>query len=447
MKRIVLTIPLFFVIVFLFGQTWNTLIPYETTCPECTLKKLIKTQDDGFLVLINKVEQIDFQKNIHSMYKYTSEGELEWEKDYDFGVISGGGLSNIGGGQPLDALQLENGNFFMTGKYTDSDTMFMYVFVTDSNGDSLSLKQIPGTFNLNYVNGNLYTRNIDMMDSHFFLKLDEWGEVETEFLIDEEVVWRTIVNTNNEIFLFRGLGIGRGIKKLSIDGELLIDNVEFDNLVDHVAINELNGVTTFEEELRKIDNNLNVVWEIPFEEIFSTGAPINYDASGIVSTSDNGYLLTGHFQTTNVYIIKRDKEGDYEWGGIYGSSYLPLTHIGGIVEVEDGYVLVGGNRYSEQLWLVKLNEEGLFTNTEEIAGKIIDIKLYPNPVEGELTISLSTPFTGQINIFNSLGQLLQNESVDNIRQINFPLTDFPSAYYWIELQTPENRITLPFVKQ
>ncbi len=36
-------------------QTWQVELPYTTSCPECDTKKLIKTIDGGYLILLRKV--------------------------------------------------------------------------------------------------------------------------------------------------------------------------------------------------------------------------------------------------------------------------------------------------------------------------------------------------------------------------------------------------------
>jgi hypothetical protein len=63
----------------------------------------------------------------------------------------------------------------------------------------------------------------------------------------------------------------------------------------------------------------------------------------------------------------------------------------------------------------------------------LDLKLFPNPTTG--IINLEAPLTGSLEIFNTLGQVLQTKQLEEEQQLN--LNDFENGTYFIKIQTSE----------
>ena len=450
------TFKLFFFLLLTYfdlsAQTWNVAIPYETADHLNVAKKLIKTQDDGFLVLLQEFldDNSGFRKMTHSMLKYASNGELLWEKHYDFGVSEPIPNNDWGGAIPRDVIQLGNGNFFMTGAYYDIDTSFRYFFLTDENGDSLSFKETIPILDLNYVDNRIFARTGDSSNDSF-IELNNMGEIIYQTSPAEHSIWNMRIDQNLNIFIARGIS-ETIIKKISIDGSVLEENT-FIDIGSLLTLNNTGGVTSYERGLIKLDENLNEIWSIPIEEIFSNGDLYYYDGTDIIHTSDNGYVIVGSycfdpFFPCSVYIIKFDQDGNREWGGLYGGNYLPLEHIQNIVEVDGGYVFLGTNSFTEKIWLVKVNTQGVFTGTEDIKPNNPSFTtLYPNPAKDVINLEFQKTFSGFIRIWNLTGQLVYEERIASVNRFDHFVGTFPAGYYMVQLTDKEQgSFSIPFIK-
>ena len=76
-----------------------------------------------------------------------------------------------------------------------------------------------------------------------------------------------------------------------------------------------------------------------------------------------------------------------------------------------------------EIWLFfrQYTLSGLTTNTNEIVGPAENtISLYPNPNKGEFTLNVFC-VPSQIQILNSLGQIIQSAKVDSKMKIVFTI--------------------------
>ncbi|MFT5266261.1 MAG: hypothetical protein ACI8YQ_005025 [Polaribacter sp.] len=135
MKKITTILVFVFMTYSLFAQTtWDIKVPNGNKMDPI---ELIKTNDGGFFLLSLEVDINSFQKLSQSMVKFDGDGQVLWEKKYDFGVTN---ALNSGGVYPDEAIELNNGDLLTKGRYFDSDTSYCYLLKTNSNGDSLLMK-------------------------------------------------------------------------------------------------------------------------------------------------------------------------------------------------------------------------------------------------------------------------------------------------------------------
>lgn len=74
-----------------------------------------------------------------------------------------------------------------------------------------------------------------------------------------------------------------------------------------------------------------------------------------------------------------------------------------------------------------------------------EVALFPNPVKNELNFSFGkTVFINQINIYNTLGQLVK-QSIGHQNSIN--LSDLNTGYYHIEFIFDDGKLTKKFIKE
>lgn len=76
-----------------------------------------------------------------------------------------------------------------------------------------------------------------------------------------------------------------------------------------------------------------------------------------------------------------------------------------------------------------------------------NIKLFPNPNNGQFQLQLEQALEGeqQIRIFNALGQVVWTQTASIQQQYNFNLNDLPAGQYILQLEGKDGRLQLPFV--
>ena len=123
--------------------------------------------------------------------------------------------------------------------------------------------------------------------------------------------------------------------------------------------------------------NINTVPEINFVKTF--GGSKNDAGQAIINTSDNGYAILGHTQSTDLdiknkteesfdyWVLKFDKDNSLEWSKTYGGSDDDRARD--IVQLSDGsFIITGFSRSSDRdvsinngnydFWTVKLDASG-----------------------------------------------------------------------------------------
>jgi len=421
----------------LSAQQWQTELPYTSGCPECDIRDFIITNDNGFLVLLNSIdeEEEEYVKLVHTMVKYDSLGSLEWEKNYDFGVSGPWASSDGGGATPTKVVQLEDSNYMMTGGFRDVDTTFAYILITNSVGDSIIFQQTIGFGNLQIVNdNNVYVNHIDSNEEYLILKLDEAGGIVDTINLGITSILSFLVGNQGDILAYRGLN-PRSYKKYRNNGSLLHENFTLDR-AGIIVQNEIQGITAYESDLIKMDSNLNIVWQYTHEEIYPGIPDDGHIGSDIIQTSDDGCIITGYIFDeffSGVFMSKYDTEGVRLWGGLYPADALPITYIHQVKEVSDGLVVLGGNKFTEAIWLIKLYSDGNWaTNTRDFLETEVGMTIYPNPGKGNFNIKFSEKVSGQVNILNSQGQLVKMSTVNNIDATQQILSNIPSGFYYVQ---------------
>lgn len=78
------------------------------------------------------------------------------------------------------------------------------------------------------------------------------------------------------------------------------------------------------------------------------------------------------------------------------------------------------------------------------------LKIFPNPTNGQVSISWSMPQVQQINLYDLQGKQLKTIAMtqsENLQQQNLDLTNFPKGVYWIKIQTPHTTIIEKIIHQ
>lgn len=62
-----------------------------------------------------------------------------------------------------------------------------------------------------------------------------------------------------------------------------------------------------------------------------------------------------------------------------------------------------------------------------------DLKVYPNPTQGPVILNFGEAFSGQITVYNTLGQLLITQKINDSEKLNLDLSTYPKGVYLIKL--------------
>ena len=124
----------------------------------------------------------------------------------------------------------------------------------------------------------------------------------------------------------------------------------------------------------KIDDNGHRLWH------YAYGGEFDEVVNQVITTKDGGYLLIGttnsdHRRLKDVYAVKLDSQGKWQWKRHYGGSSDEEGF--GVVEDESGYVVVGYTKstknLSSDLYLLKLDYDGLIVWKRTYGGSGNDV--------------------------------------------------------------------------
>lgn len=184
--------------------------------------------------------------------------------------------------------------------------------------------------------------------------------------------------------------------------------------------------------------------------------------------SDGGYLLAG----TSISPISGDKTdpaiGGYDgWivkinstGGILWQKTIGGSSDDGFNSVvqtnNNGYFLSGGTSSpisgdiiegpigSNDYWIMKLAPDNLSVHENELNN---GLTLYPNPVKNNLNIETKDIIEIEsINIYNALGQLLQEFSNTQSTKL-IDVSNLASGNYFVKIRTGKGILTSKFIKK
>jgi len=435
-------------------DSWNTTIMNSGTCPDCLYRKMIKTNDGGFVVLLwGAANGNGFIKDQHRLLKYDSIGQLLWDKGYDFGVSQPASNERGGGVPKNNLLELNNGDLIGTGKYTDADTSYTYFFRTNSEGDSL-------VFNGYDLSGNFFGRIMLDQDEIYgisavsntilLLHLNDNGEIQTSTTLDESNSLHYSMSSGT---LFTSRSFSETIfRKFSLNGDLQT-SFSFDGYYGQLIVpNNDGGVTGYYRGLIKLDANLEEVWHTPIEDLFVGLGSLDYAGFAITATPDGGYVLGGHASayTPNdalVYLVKVDANGIREWGGLYGQQDIGLNYIFDVEPVVGGYVFTGASLTTELMWLAKVNSEGIYVASEELVFQEQEVTVFPNPASEVVNLRWPDFASGALNLYGPSGQLLKTYQVSNQKEYILLIHDLVPGIYTAHLMDEKRKgLAFRFVK-
>src|SRR6185437_713085 len=115
--------------------------------------------------------------------------------------------------------------------------------------------------------------------------------------------------------------------------------------------------------------------------------------------------------------------------GANGQSYHPVVEGQYYAEVSDS----GCNSAPSNVLDIVL----LSVNSYDLS----DVKIYPNPTNGQLTIDLGNQTTNmKVDIYNAVGQVVQHEMITNQSKKVLDLTSLPNGNYFVVLKNEDGKV-------
>lgn len=403
------------------GSSDIFLVKYDSTGNVLWARKAGNTdQDASFYVKTDYLNNVYITGNFHSssinfgsytlinaysneadmfIAKYDESGNVVWAKS------AGGTSEDSGQGLVID----KSGNVFLLGVYSSSSITF-------------------GTTNLTNLG------NYDI----FLIKYN----------ISGNVIWAkraggTYADYGNRIALDT-------IGNIYFTGNFSSSTIDFDSISLTNAGNE-------DLFLAKYDSTGNVMWA---KSMGGINSDVGYDIA-----FDNSIYITGFFSSptinfdsitltrvgqSDIFLAKYDLSGNVIWALTSGGVSSDISYNIAIGTYD--FIYISGNFNSSVLafgsntitsndfnWKdIFIAAASMTTGLQESLTLISDFQIYPNPTSSNVTMTI-LPETKQIQIINSLGQIVQKTIVNRQTNFNFTLKD--RGIYFIQVTTDKHTVT------
>ncbi len=440
MKKIILLMILTLPFALQAQQTWQVELPFELTFPLGDIKDLTKASDGGFIALVETGDSptSTYFPNL-AISKINASGNHVWSKEYDFNISMP--TNQIAGPKGQAVVGLSNGDIVVVGTIYENGTTNGFFFKMNENGDSLLYKKYDTYGGFSLLDNTPETITVrTFSNGKKIIKLNGLGDVISEVSINSEGLFMATDqngyfysayndsgNANFEIYASNGDSI--------TERQIIGDPVRILTKNTNGFIVSLSKYTFFE-----LDENVETTWEVPTESFEITSSGLQ-DFHTLKATMDNGYILggtTGSFSDELSFLIKLKQEGELDWRYAYSLFALPINAIYDIEEVSDGYVCLGGNKYTNRGWLIKILENGFISSSNTPDQTFIDLQVFPNPFAENITLAVPDHFEGVLRIFDTNGTELIHQVVNT--DLNLSLHHLPSGLHFLQVTSQATQI-------
>lgn len=189
----------------------------------------------------------------------------------------------------------------------------------------------------------------------------------------------------------------------------------------------------------------NIMWENTF------GGTNNERGNGLDLTEDGGYILTGYAFSNNgevdgnhgrndIWLVKLDEQGELEWQRPIGGTdedegiVVSQTPDGGYIAAGVNWSSDGdasGNNGQSDVWVIKLK-----TVTTSTQGdlQLPGLSLFPNPSPGPVRIEAEGVSAFDVEVFDAAGQSVYRHRAES----NVDLDFLPNGIYWLRLKNKQS---------
>ncbi len=213
------------------------------------------------------------------------------------------------------------------------------------------------------------------------------------------------------------------------------------------------GAGEYDMYIVKVDSLGNFEWQQTF------GDSLYERCHAIVQTDDLGYILAGFTQSfgagsNDIYIVKTDSMGNFEWEELFGGSESEISYS--IEELPDKGYIIGGYTESyglgeKDMWIIRLNGE-----LNNSVGKSYSIPLTntlklnccPNPFNSASVISFDLRDAGEVSlvVYDVTGREVQSLVTGHLslgyHEVVFDGADLSSGMYFVRLTVDSGQSTV-----
>jgi len=433
--------------------TWKKELPHETN-GRLSVREFLLLQNGDYLITTNLTDEDPDFGNTQTIYRYSPEGELIWEKTHNFSNSPSTFFISSRGTVPWATRELTNGDLVTVGRLRQDSSEYAYFFRTNSAGDSLKLvldSAYVGYLNLVHIDDFFYASALNKTTQKYdLIRFNGWGG--ERIILRNDIFSNSFISSiellmlNSEELLFTSLALENSIQVFDLQGNLTRAKSVLG--IGGLSAVSKSGIMSFDiggdGRIVILTHELDFILDEE-DKYIDLGSVV--DPLGLIGTSDDGFLLCGGttsdvFNPYYSFLVKIDNSGQIEWNYVYAPSYMSTTHLVKALEVEDGYVLIGYNEFTNRFWLIKTFKNGLFTGVSSPeASPSFSLTPYPNPCWASFRVSIPTGHNWTtLSLFDGQGRPVRE--LKNLRggeELEVKTTGLSAGIYFLLLQDEDGR--------
>lgn len=356
-----------------------------------------------------------------NLLKLDVNGDSLWSKSIGWGDVQDIKLTNDNG------FIIAGSNFYNDGVNIWSD--FLLVKLDDlgnvlwdsTYGDTVKLESAASVEFTSDGGNILFGTVLDSMNAVsqdlYFVKVDSIGNFQ----------WDKRISSSGSVSIYGSLQSGDG--NYIVYGNIVLDSV-----------NDRQGY------ISKIDTAGNIIWEkyyggTDFESIYKIRElpDANLISAGAEWINPN---------KSNALLTKFNASGDDLWTKVFATQDSTVNRFNDIQLTQDGGFIITGESNGD-MWLVKVDSTGCeipnctVGKDDEIRSEQLNFKVHPNPAKNLVFITLKTNREISINVYNSLGELIDLSVNQNAQNTAYEIDFFnhPAGIYFIKIQMGKQVVT------
>ncbi|MBI4645463.1 MAG: T9SS type A sorting domain-containing protein [Bacteroidia bacterium] len=418
--------------------------------------KMIRSVDNEYIALAQLPYPVfGYGYSKLGLYKCNSTGAIEWSSYMDTGdsaFIMSSSIYSFG--QNTDIIQLSNGNYFITGQYKSRPFLAMF----NQNGDSLWFKRFDNLpYNYYFKNPIEKTTNIiwvvgpgQLTNRSYIYKFDLYGNIldTTEIPVNHYI--NKMIKVNNDTLLFTTI---HGNFTLTDTNLTIIEHLQYNFNPSIIRKNYFNSGYII------MGNKINY---LPTDTNVSGFVLLNSALDSLRFVSSNQYYgYRGSLLTRDFIIFDEDEIaicGGMYWyyqflpflikTDLFGNSSIIQAYLGvvpqfavNILKEDDSSFIMYQYRDEtpRRIFIVRTNADGT-VNSELYNVEKKEIKVYPNPVNEQLTVELPLHFTGSLEMFSISGEKLHYTDINNSSTLSIDMKKYKPGNYILRIFYAKNKL-------